>query len=63
VAEYIRWLGSQGGKARRQSLTAEERSASASKASRAKWNGLTKAQRRAQAKKAATARWSKGKTK
>jgi hypothetical protein len=57
AAEYARWFASLGGKARTRSLSAEERSAAASKASRAKWSKLTPAQRHAQARKAAAARW------
>lgn len=61
TAEAARLLGSQGGKARRQALTREQRAASASKAGTARWRGSTKEQRRAAAQKAARARWAKGK--
>ncbi len=35
--DYARWFASQGGKARKKALSAEERTASARKAARARW--------------------------
>ncbi len=37
VADYTRWVASQGGKARKKALTAEQRRAIARKAIRARW--------------------------
>jgi len=61
VAEYVRWVASQGGKARGRALTPEERSASAQKAARARWREIGHEQRREIARKAARARWRKAK--
>jgi len=38
VKDYVRWFASQGGKARKRALTAEERTAGAKKAARARWS-------------------------
>jgi hypothetical protein len=57
VAEYVRWVASQGGKARKKAMTPEERSASARKAILARWKKASREERRASARKAAQARW------
>lgn len=63
VSEYARRLGSRGGKARRDSLTPQQRSASARKAAKARAKKMTAEQRRDSARKAVLARWAKRKSK
>jgi hypothetical protein len=59
AAEYLSWMGSRGGKARRRNTTAEQRRATSSKAGKARAKRLTPARRRAIARNAALARWKK----
>jgi hypothetical protein len=40
--DYARWFASQGGKARKRAMTAEERTAGAKKAARARWSKTKK---------------------
>ena len=61
AAEYLRAIGSRGGKARLKALTPKERSESARKAITARWQKATPAERREAARKAARARWAKRK--
>jgi hypothetical protein len=63
VADYVRWVASQGGKARRRALTSAERSASAKKAAESRWRTASREERRAAARKAVRARWAKAKKK
>jgi len=59
VAEYVRWIASQGGKARSRALTPKERSEAARKAVRARWRETSPEERSKIARKAARARWKK----
>jgi hypothetical protein len=59
VREYLRKLGSKGGKARQLALTEDQRSKAMTKAVAARWKKTTRAERSAAASKAARARWKK----
>ena len=59
VSEFARLGGLKGGKARMAQLSAEERSALASKAGKKSGSSMTKAERSERARKAVLARWAK----
>jgi hypothetical protein len=61
IRDYRRWIASQGGQARTQSLTKSERAELARSGGQGRWARVGKKERRELARRLARARWSKRK--